>query len=384
MKKSKKIIIIAVLACLLLPVCLLYTSISGDRKERENIQETEEMDMQKGQASIDETGQGEADILTDILEEDTENGEKALPALTENINPYFFPNDVMTVTYHCNTVNSPEEKISEQIKMSVCREKVYPKGILYSLKSEDEVNVSGGNADSQEKEVLGLGYFYVRADKIYLIRDPGNRRDITEEDLMEAGTVICQSESKAEDEYTRNTLGPHEMIKVAEGKCAFYGQYDTTMETGGFYEYFMWEEGKGLIGYRIGHGEVEDISLCMDGIEKAGFENENTFNPYFFPEDKTIIKYEGEFDVAGVYFKEKDIKFGRTDVEVSVEKEKVLENGILYSIKILDEDKFYYDDGEAGQYGKKRLHLGYFYVQTEKIYLIQDMEIGKRQILRPL
>lgn len=375
MKKSKRIIIIAILACLLLLVSLLYASVSRDRKEKENIQKTEERDMQKGQASLEKTEQRENDILKDAPEEITENVERKLPVLTENPNPYFFPDDVLTVTYHSNTENGPEEKIPEQIKMSVCREKAFPEGILYSLKAEDGESASEDDAGSQEKEVFELGYFYVQADKIYLIRDLRNRREITEENLIEAGTVVCQSESKAEDVYTRNTLGPHEIIKAAEGKCAFYGQYDTTGETDGFYEYFMWQEGKGLTGYRFGHGEVENISLCTDGIEKAGFEDENTFNPYFFPEDKTIIKYEGEFDVAGVYFKEKDVKFGRTDVEVSVEKEKILENGILYSIKILDEDKFYYDDGEAGQYGKKRLDLGYFYVQAEKIYLIRDVEI---------
>lgn len=376
MKKSRGIIIIIVSTCLLLPVCLLYTSVSQERKEKENIRETEEMNMQEEQKSIDEIGQGENDILTDEPTENVENLEKASSVLIENPNPYFFPDNVMTVTYNCKTKNDQEEKTPEQIKISVRREKAFPEGILYSLISEGGDSISVCDVDSHEKGELELGYFYVQVEKIYLIRNLKIGQDITEEDLIRVGTVICQSESKAEDVHTRNTVGSHEMIKAAEGKCAFYGQYDTIRETDGYYEYFMWQEGKGLTGYRIGHGEIEDISLCMDGVQKAGFEDENTFNPYFFPEDKTIIKYEGEFDVAGVYFKEKDVKFGRVDVEVSVKKEKVLGNGILYSIKIVDKDKFYYDNGEIGQYGKKRMHLGYFYVQAEKIYLIRDMEIG--------
>lgn len=372
MKKSKRIVIIGVLAGLLLSVCLLFASASHDRKEKENIREAEEVSMQEERKSIDENGQGENDNLTD---EPEENPEKAIPVLTENPNPYFFPDDVRSVTYNCNTKDSPEEKNVEQIKISVCREKAFPEGILYSLKGEGGESVFGGDGSNMEKGELELGYFYVQADKIYLIRDLEIRQDITQEDLLEVGTVICQSESKAEDVHTRNTVGPHEMIKAAGGKCAFYGHYDGDEATD-YYEYFMWQEGKGLTGYRSGDNEIENISLCMDGVQKAGFEDENTFNPYFFPEDKTIIKYEGEFDVAGVYFKEKDVRFGRVDVDVAVEKEKVLENGILYSIKIVDEDKFYYDNGEIGEYGRNRMHLGYFYVQAEKIYLIRDLEIG--------
>lgn len=63
-------------------------------------------------------------------------------------------------------------------------------------------------------------------------------------------------------------------------------------------------------------------------------------------------------------------------MELSVEKEKVLENGILYKLDILKNDQLYFADNETGEKSEKRMHLGYFYVQANKIYLIQDMEIN--------
>lgn len=376
MMRKSNFIIIEVLACFLLLVYLLYTSVSQNGTEKENIQETEKMDMQKEQVSIVETGQGENEILTDEMDENTENLKNALPVRKENPNPYFFPEDAMTVIYNCSMRNSPDEKNPKQIKMSVCRERAFQEGILYSLEVEDEESVPKDDADIQEKLNLKQWLFYVREDKIYLIRDLEIRQDITEEDLLEAGTVICQSESKAEDPHTRNTFGPHEMLKAADGKCAFYGYYDDqkTDNIREYYEHFIWQSGKGLIAYRSGHNETEDIALCMDGVEKVGFEDENVFNPYFFPEDKTIIEYEGEFYLDKM-LPEKESFPKKMEVKLSVEKEKVLKNGILYRMDILNNDKFYFDDSEAGKRGKKRMHLGYFYVQADKIYLIRDMEV---------
>ena len=197
MRRSKKVIIIEVLSCFLLLVFSLYASASQARTEKENIRETVETDMQNKQASINETKQVENNILTDVLSGSVENAETDFPVLTENPNPYFFPDDVMTVTYDCNRKNNSQEKKTKQIKMLVYREKAFPKGILYNLKAEMEESFSVGDAGNQEKEDLELGHFYVQADKIYLVRDLEIRQDTTEEDLIEAGTVICQSESKA-------------------------------------------------------------------------------------------------------------------------------------------------------------------------------------------
>ena len=66
--------------------------------------------MQNKQASINETKQVENNILTDVLSGSVENAETDFPVLTENPNPYFFPDDVMTVTYDCNRKNNSQEK----------------------------------------------------------------------------------------------------------------------------------------------------------------------------------------------------------------------------------------------------------------------------------
>ena len=117
MRRSKKVIIIEVLSCFLLLVFSLYASASQARTEKENIRETVETDMQNKQASINETKQVENNILTDVLSGSVENAETDFPVLTENPNPYFFPDDVMTVTYDCNRKNNSQEKKTKQIKM---------------------------------------------------------------------------------------------------------------------------------------------------------------------------------------------------------------------------------------------------------------------------
>ncbi len=371
MKRLKKTVIIEILACLLLLACFLYVSVSQNRSEKENIQKAEETNIQKEQVFTVET-EDEEKNLTNISEEDMKNTEREISVLTENPNPYFFPDDVMTVMYDCNREHVPEEKADEKIKILICKEIAFPKGILYSLKGE---KLSENGDDGQENKDFIPRYFYVQADRIYLIRDMEISQDITEKDLIEAGTIICQPNSKAEDEETRNVLGPHEMIKTADGKSAFYGHYDNR-DAEDSYEYFIWQMGKGLIEYRSGHLEVEDVGIRMEGVEKTGFGDENTFNPYFFAEDKTVIKYEGQFELDGIVSETGELDWrGRTDVELSVEKEKVLENGILYRMDIVNEGKFYFSDDETGRRDEKRMHLGYFYVQADKIYLIRDMEI---------
>ena len=119
MRKSKKVILIEVLSCFLLLAFSLYTSASQVGKEKEKTWETVET---------------------------------AFPVLAENPNPYFFPDDVITVTYDCNRKSNSEEKEAGQIKMLIYREKAFPKGILYSLKGEMEESVSGDDASNQEKE----------------------------------------------------------------------------------------------------------------------------------------------------------------------------------------------------------------------------------------
>lgn len=338
MKRPKKIGIIEVSACVFLLACSLYALTPRERTGEEY--------------------------------EDT-----PVSALAENPNPYFFPENVMAVTYYCDRKDGHGEGSSGQVKMAVCKVKAFPEGILYSLKSEGGEKAAESGAGSQKSEGYERGYFYVQPDKIYLIRNLEIRQDIGNEDLIEAGTVVCQSESKAEDEHTRNVLGPHEMIKAADGKCAFYGNYDNMRGTDGFYEYIIWQEGKGLIGYRNGYGETEEVSLRMEGVQNAGFEDENVFNPYFFPENKAKIKYEGEFNLVGTLPKMEEFGPRRAEVELLVEKERAFTNGILYSMKIVYDGKFCFDDSETGQWNKKRMHLGYFYVTADKIYLIRDMEI---------
>ena len=338
--KGKKGRTPVILISLLLPLSCLIVVILGKRTEKDMCQEIDKMGRSEEVVSIEKTVQ------------------KKIPVLTENPNPYFFPDDVDTVKYSRTLKSDLGESRIEGIEISVYREKAFSEGILCSLKNG----------------VFKSRYFYVQKEKIYLIPDVEIRQDITEEELIETGTVICQPVSKQEEYFERDALGAHEFIKTADGKCAYYSYNDS--QEGGFYEYFVWQIGKGLTEYRSGYRETTENGLYMEGVEQTGFVDHKSFNLYFFPDDSSTIKYDGVFQFFGMDPETGILESTEEEVELSVNKIKVFENGILYCMKIINDGKFYFDDSETGEHNRNRLEVGYFYVQADKIYLIRGIEIG--------
>lgn len=298
---------------------------------------------------------------------------QAKEKMNQSPNPYFFPDNVDTVTYSYVVKNGSGESRIDETEMSLYRERVFSAGILYSLKKDANEKIFENDMDEQEKEIFKPKYFYVQAEKIYLIPDMEIRQDITEEELIRAGTVICLSQSRQEEYFTRDVLGPHEFIKTTDEKCAYYSYNDS--KTGGIYEYFVWQIGKGMTEYRRGYRETAENGLYMKGVRQTGFVNSNSFNPYFFPDDNSLIKYNGTFEFFGMDPETGILESKEEEIEVSVSRVKILENGILYNMKIVNDGKFYFDDSETGEYDSNRLDLGYFYVQKDKIFLIRDVEI---------
>lgn len=354
--KEKKGRTPVILISLLLPLSCLFVVILGKRTEKDMCQEIDKMGRSEEAVSIEKTMQ------------------KRIPVLTENSNPYFFPDDVDAVKYSCTLKSDLGESRIEGIEMSVYREKVFSEGILYSLKNDVDRNSFEDDVIKPEKEIFKSRYFYVQKEKIYLIPDVKIKQDITEEELIETGTVICQPGSKQEEYFERDSLGTHEFIKTADGKCAYYSYNDS--QEGGFYEYFVWQIGKGLTEYRSGYRETTENGLYMEGVEQTGFVDHKSFNPYFFPNDSSTIKYDGVFQFFGMNPETGILESTEEEVELSVNKIKVFENGILYCMKIINDGKFYFDDSETGEYNRSRLEVGYFYVQADKIYLIRGIEIG--------
>lgn len=349
-----------ILACFLLPAFCLWPASFLGAAEGE-VCELEKADIMQEQEEEEPAEDNSAEASEEIWQETTDTEDVSEFRLEWNHNPYFFPEDTVKAVYSYRTGNSAERDDGGQtmrIEMSVCMEKAFYDGILYSLKAE---SIESG----AEEEGLNLGYFYVQREKIYLIRDVDIDLVRTGEELGEAGTVICQPGSEREDFHKNITYGWHEFIRAADGKCAFYSYSD---EKPYFYEYFVWQDQKGLTEYRRGYGREEETALLMEGVEQTGFVDEKAFNPYFFPEGVTTVGYDADFDITGVT--------GEMEVKLSVCEELALENGILYSMKIMNEGDLRFYDSMISEEDKKRMDFGYFYVQPDKIYWIKELKAG--------
>ncbi len=372
---------------LLLVFCLIVSVLSGkvtesrvykiENTDREDEQETSEKDEWKGENAGyilegDKLREGRiSDTAEGIWEKTAVDNVKNIQEiwLKGNQNPYFFPNGTTNVMYEYCTGGNAEENgsvKSGQIEMSVCVERTFRDGILYSLKPAGGEEAFEDGADGR-KEGLNPGYFFVQSEKIYLIRDVDIDSVSSAEELMSAGTVVCQPESQKEDFDKNMTYGRHEFIKAADGKCAFYSYSDEAPYS---YEYFVWQEQKGLTEYRKGYGTEEESALRMTGAEQSSFVDEKAFNPYFFPDGTTVAEYEGEFWLDGLDWTDSGIH-----VELEISRERVLENGILYQMKIMDNEELRSCDSLLREEDKARMNLGYFYVRADKIYRIGDMEI---------
>lgn len=287
-------------------------------------------------------------------------------------NPYFFPEDVSTVEYSAKfDFKDGEDGIAGEAELSVSKVNVFQDGILYKLKARSDVEAF------DEKGILvkrdySLGYFYVEEERISFIRSNEMESGVTEREVVDMGTVVCQSESWKESRITSGTKGWHGRIEVIEDKCFFWGYNDLEgSEYDECYEYFIWQKGKGLAGYRRGRGENEEMCMYMEGVETEYFAEEEKINPYFFPEGLTTVTYDGYF-----HFKERNLRENKLEREVmhsekitlNIRKERIFEHGILYSMEISDNGAFYFGGNDWGEENRSYLNLGYFYVQEDKIY----------------
>lgn len=136
-------------------------------------------------------------------------------------NPYFFPEDVSTVEYSAKfDFKDGEDGIAGEAELSVSKVNVFQDGILYKLKAGSDVEAF------DEKGILvkrdySLGYFYVEEERISFIRNNEMESGVTEMEVVDMGTVVCQSESWKESRITSGTKGWHGRIEVIEDKCFF-------------------------------------------------------------------------------------------------------------------------------------------------------------------
>ena len=148
------------------------------------------------------------------------------------------------------------------MELSVNKIKVFENGILYCMKiiNDGKFYFDDSETGEHNRNRLEVGYFYVQADKIYLIRGIEIGSDITEDKLINAGQVICQAESM-EDILSRDEKGWHESIDVIGDRCHF-SRYADYIETD-WWEGFVWQKGLGLIEYRSGRGLGDSMIQIM-------------------------------------------------------------------------------------------------------------------------
>lgn len=340
---------------------------------------------EQGKEGISESQIVETEEPTSGDEQRGEIGNADEIVMEKSINPYFFPEDISTAKYSAKfDFKAGEDGTAGAAELSVSKVNIFRNGILYKWKVQSDTEAF------DEKGILikrddCLGYFYVEAERIFFIRSNVMKSGVTESELIDMGTVVCQPESWKENRITSGTEGWHGRIEVIDDKCFFWGYNDLERsEYDGCYEYFIWQKGKGLTGYRRGRGENEEMYLYMEGMETEYFAEEERVNPYFFPEGVTTVSYDGYF-----HFKERNLKEDKLEREVmhsekitlNIRKERTFEHGILYSMEISDNGAFYFGDNDWGEKNRSYLNLGYFYVQEDKIYkLYLNYFIPEREI----
>lgn len=170
---------------------------------------------------------------------------------------YFFPIGTGYCTYSVKT-SIDALSFMEQAELNITEIRSFDEGILYELKCDINKDI----VDRFGIPVLYLGLFFVQHDKIYFIRDGAVKDELADvETITDMGTLVCCEEGKT-DALSEEERGWHEYI-LADGDRREYHGYNTLVETG-YYETFIWEEGKGLTGYRRGYGaEADALELRM-------------------------------------------------------------------------------------------------------------------------
>ncbi len=178
---------------------------------------------------------------------------------------YFFPHEVVFQEYTAIFSGFTGQPEQMDVTLSVTEAQRFEEGILYEL----TVDSNEENFDKYEKhrgKWRYIGLFFVQGEEIYFIRgEKAQNKFQSADEIREAGTLVCNEAGK-EDSLGEDEKSWHEYI-VADGDRREYHAYSNLVETG-YYECFVWEAGRGLIGYWSGYGARSmDIELYLPGEE---------------------------------------------------------------------------------------------------------------------
>lgn len=214
-----------------------------------------------------------------------ENLNQAMSNLVFEENPFFYSgrNTILSADIQYDALETWDTSSGElEIKWL----KRYDNGDLYKLSVE---GIPEGFLGPERKNI----YLYVTPDEIYRLwsyyRDEDGQSITfynndsllmetfdTDEKLIENGELVCCME-RVEDEPGKEDLGKNEMgtpineigkhvTIVPEGEQITYSRWDVKPNgESDFYENFVWERGKGLVGYRSGFRAEAEI-LYIENI----------------------------------------------------------------------------------------------------------------------
>lgn len=299
-------------------------------------------------------------------------------------NPYFFPQNTSLMTSEIFCIKNDTTitnytywfKSNFKVELELHWLKQYDNGCLARLSI---VPFSYNMPDYMDETRMNI-YFYVTSDKIYRISYPDLQNigsfdadmndDIllmsvldTDEKLIENGELVCCLEG-VEDTLEEGEAGTHTSVDL-QGNQISYNRVDIE-ENGNrdYYENFIWEEGKGLVGYMSGYDaeDIKDTRLVYleDILYGTTDQTEDRKivceNPYFFPQNVSLLKA--------------DITYNDFFITIEDELElhwlKQYDNGCLARLSVVPFD---YDE-----YAAAYLWIGdfemYFYVTPDEIYRV--------------
>lgn len=226
-----------------------------------------------GTSNADAIGVREESVITadknkiqnmqaDIMGEDAEE--------TASYNPYFFCEDQISLAVRA--VYGADPLVEETGHLKLYKVHEYEFGMLYKL----TVGLEGFDSYLIE-ERLNI-YLYVTENKIYRVwswiyQDDHiislNDADLmvivldTDEKLIENSVIVCQMEDISVDEEDGEGRYRYSIFKEDDLITYYRSDVQPNGERG-FYEWFIWKEGKGLIEYGSGYKREADILYLYD------------------------------------------------------------------------------------------------------------------------
>lgn len=302
-------------------------------------------------------------------------------------NPYFFPQNTSLMTSEIFYIKNHTTITNYNYWVKTgCRSelelhwlKQYDNGCLARLSI---VPFSDNMPDYMDETRMNI-YFYVTSDKIYRIfypdlqnigfLDADRNDDIllmsmldTDEKLIDNGELVCCPEG-VEDMLEEGEAGTHTSVDL-QGNQILYNRMDIK-ENGDreYYENFIWEEGKGLVGYMSGYEAetVEDRRLIylediLYGTTDRTEDREIVCeNPYFFPQNVSLLKADITYS---------NWSFRTIESELELHWLKQYDNGCLARLSVMS--SLVYDDPEATAYLGIADFEMYFYVTPDEIYRV--------------